>query len=54
MKLTLLTYRVEADMRIGLTAIVRAESYWDALVAASALWDIPTKHISAYLHSEAK
>ena len=48
---SLLTYRVEADYRPGLFAIIKAESHWDALVAASALWDIPTKHITASLAS---
>lgn len=44
---TLLTYRVEADYRPGLFANIKAESYWDALVLASQLWDIPVNKLTA-------
>ena len=46
---SLIPYKVEADFVPGLSTIIRAESYWDAILEASRLWDIPAKHITASL-----
>jgi hypothetical protein len=49
MKFSLLTYRVEADYRPGLSAIIEAESVNDALLIASKRWGIHWKKLTATL-----
>jgi hypothetical protein len=49
MKFSLLTYRVECDTKVGRSAIVRAESHYDALVAGAKLFNCNIKDITAYL-----
>lgn len=49
MKLCLITYKVTADHKPFWSAIIQAESYYDALAAASKQFDIPFKKLSAQL-----
>jgi hypothetical protein len=49
MKFSLLTYKVSAYTRAMWFQIIQAESYNDAIIAASKQFNIPIKHLSAIL-----
>lgn len=52
MKFSLLTYKVSADHKPFWSAIIKAESYYDALVAASKQFNININDLSAQLWAD--